>query len=319
MLCPIKFLSEYQKDPSVTKAKLEAGTINMDARAWLALLYKAGAAGVAGEAFDLMNVQDGLFEGFLVEHVMKHVLTSPSSALAGDDFHISDSCNAIIHGMMTVEAENITYAAIQACSAITSHDKWTAEDGKFLIIDVIRNPPDKAWATAILQHYNLKLFKDKAGHAAALSTSATSDAGDLDEDEDNVALMCKQFALRSANLTRTVEPAPPPPAPSSIDTEMLPPRLHTHKDTNTSASPSPTVHSSLPAPLAATPHQPAATSSEASMPLPRKLNQPESPLMDSEAEEVETSVQRLPRKAQLKASDKTAKSTSTPKKRRGRK
>ncbi|KAG2117891.1 uncharacterized protein F5147DRAFT_806552 [Suillus discolor] len=331
----------------VTKAKLEAGTINMDARAWPALLYKAGATGVAGEAFDLTNVQDGLFEGFLVERVMKHVLTSPSSALAGDNFHISNSCNAVIHRMMIVEAENIAYAA--ACSAITSCDKWTTEDSKFSyrkfyyrIIDIIRNLPDKAWATATLQHYNLKLFKDKAGRAAALLTSATSDAGDLDEDEDNVALMRKQFALRSAKLASTVKPAAPPPAPSSIDSEVLPPRLHTHKDPGPSASSSSTLHSSSPSPLVSKPHQPVASQvqapcspaaapstsklhpihtapSEASTPLPckkQKLTQPESPLTESEAEEVETPVQKSPQKAQPKASGKTTKSTSAPKKRR---
>ncbi|KAG2127025.1 hypothetical protein BD769DRAFT_1668151 [Suillus cothurnatus] len=225
---------------NITNAKLEAGTINMDARAWPALLYKAGATGVAGEAFDLTNVQDGLFEGFLVEHVMKHVLTGPLSALTGDDFHISNSCNAVIHGMMTVEAEDIAYAAVQAHSTITSCDKWTAED-------------DKAWAAATLQHYNLKLFKDKAGCAAALSTSKTSNAGDLDEDEDDVVLMCKQFALQSANLAST-KPAAPPPAPSNIDLEVLPPWLHTHKDPSLSASSSSTPHSSSPSPLASKLH-----------------------------------------------------------------
>ncbi|KAG1843744.1 hypothetical protein C8R48DRAFT_780584 [Suillus tomentosus] len=273
--------------------------------------------------------------------VMKHVLTGPSSALAGDDFHVSNSCNAVIHGIMTVEAENIAYAAIQAHSAITSHDKWTAEDGKFSyqkfyyrIIDVICNPPDKAWAAATLQHCNLKLFKDKAGRTAALSTSATSDDGDLDKDEDDVALMHKQFALRSANIASTVKPAAP--LPSSINSEVLPPRLcTTHKDPSLSASFSPTLHSSSPSPLASKPHlnQPVASQvqapcspaaappalkphpvvatapstskshpvhtapSEASMPPPRKkqkLTQPESPLTESEAEEVETPVQKSP-------------------------
>jgi hypothetical protein len=52
---------------------------------------------------------------------MKHVLTGPSSALTGDNIHISNSCNAVIHGMMTVEAENIAYAAIQV-SHYVAHD-----------------------------------------------------------------------------------------------------------------------------------------------------------------------------------------------------
>jgi hypothetical protein len=49
-----------------TKAKLECGDIKVDARSWPALLY---GGRVAGEAFDLTNVQDGLFEGYLVERV----------------------------------------------------------------------------------------------------------------------------------------------------------------------------------------------------------------------------------------------------------
>jgi hypothetical protein len=44
----------------------------MDAQAWPALLYKAGATGVAGEAFDLTNVQDGLFEEFLLRTRMEY-------------------------------------------------------------------------------------------------------------------------------------------------------------------------------------------------------------------------------------------------------
>jgi hypothetical protein len=48
----------------------------MDARAWPALMYRAGATGVAGEDFDIMNVQDGLFEGFLIERVSFCTLVS---------------------------------------------------------------------------------------------------------------------------------------------------------------------------------------------------------------------------------------------------
>ncbi|KAG1730370.1 uncharacterized protein EDB91DRAFT_1059505 [Suillus paluster] len=107
LLCPVRHLKDYQNLPSRTKAKLKSGDINMDACAWPSLLYKGE---VAGEHFDLNNRQDGLFEGYLV---MKHILTGPSSALTGDNFHISNTCNASIHGMMSVEAEHIAYAAVQ--------------------------------------------------------------------------------------------------------------------------------------------------------------------------------------------------------------
>jgi hypothetical protein len=51
---------------------------------------------------------------------MKHIITGPSSALAGDDFHVSNSCNAVLHRMMTVEAENIAYAAVQVSYSLAS-------------------------------------------------------------------------------------------------------------------------------------------------------------------------------------------------------
>lgn len=84
MLCPVKHLVEYQKSPSQfvfffltiqsithrfcrTKNKIESGEIKMDARGWPALLYKGK---VAGESFDQQNMQDGLFEGYIVERVV---------------------------------------------------------------------------------------------------------------------------------------------------------------------------------------------------------------------------------------------------------
>ncbi|KAG1906581.1 uncharacterized protein F5891DRAFT_941926 [Suillus fuscotomentosus] len=67
MLCPVKHLVEYQKSPSQTKSKIESGKIKMDSNAWPALLYNGK---VAGEPFIQQNMQDGLFEGYIVEHVV---------------------------------------------------------------------------------------------------------------------------------------------------------------------------------------------------------------------------------------------------------
>ncbi|KAG1732623.1 uncharacterized protein EDB91DRAFT_1251671 [Suillus paluster] len=281
MLCPVKYLAGYQKEPSVTKAKLECGELKMDARAWPALLYKGK---VAGEAFNPKNIQDGLFEGYLLERVMKHVLTGPSSAFGGDDFHVPNSCNVSLHGMTSIEAENIAYAAVVARSAISSRDKWSVDDGTYSYrkayyrtIDIICNPPDEVWAKAIIQHYNLKLFKDKGGRGAGLLNSATSDAGEDDEDDD-IAVMCKQFALQSANPP----PAPPSPKPEVLPVEhcdlgfdnqnldavgnihdsTLPPRFRSPKVTSPPASPSPlpptprvhTIPRACPAQHKANPH-----------------------------------------------------------------
>jgi outer membrane biosynthesis protein TonB len=92
--------------------------------------------------------------------------------------------------------------------------------------------------------FSRKLFKDKAGRAAALSTSATSDVGELDEDEDDIALMRKQFALRSMNPSGVAKPVPSPPAPASH--EVLPPRLRSPNVASRPVLPSPEPPSPAP-------------------------------------------------------------------------
>jgi len=45
--------------------------------------------------------------------VLKHIFTSPSSALSSGVSNGTRPCNAKIHGMSEVEAEHIAYAAVQ--------------------------------------------------------------------------------------------------------------------------------------------------------------------------------------------------------------
>ncbi|KAG1795551.1 hypothetical protein EV424DRAFT_1598106, partial [Suillus variegatus] len=194
-----------------------------------------------------------------------------------------------------------------ARSAITSRDKWSTDDGNFSyrkfyyrIIDVIRNPPDKAWAMATLQHYNLKLFKDKAGRAAALSTSATSDVGEPDENEDDIALMHKQFALRSANPSSVAKPVSTPPVPAS--SEMLPPWLRSTKVTSPPVSPSPEPPS--PAPPTPKPHP---------IPKPRPIAKARLEAPKSPAPSPRTPKERPAVEAQAPSSPSPAPSPPTPK------
>lgn len=65
----------------------------MDARAWPALMYRAGATGVAGEDFDITNVQDGLFEGFLIERVSFRILVF----MTGTHWHIIQGNETYTH------------------------------------------------------------------------------------------------------------------------------------------------------------------------------------------------------------------------------
>ncbi|KAG2363842.1 hypothetical protein BDR07DRAFT_1223041, partial [Suillus spraguei] len=64
MLCPVKHLGEYLKDPIATRQKLQDGDIKMRTLVWPAMVYSGK---IAGENFNPQQVQNGLFEGYLLE------------------------------------------------------------------------------------------------------------------------------------------------------------------------------------------------------------------------------------------------------------
>ncbi|KAG1744746.1 hypothetical protein EDB19DRAFT_1960348 [Suillus lakei] len=208
-LCPVKYLSEYSKDPQGTHQKLQAGDIKIHAL------------------------------------VMKHLFTGPSTALSADGESVGTRpCNACLHNMTTVEAENIAYSVIQSRFAIGSLDKWREDDGTYnyqdayyRIISTIRDAPDPSWAKALHEHWNLKLFKNKLGlHAASSSTHATN----TNDDDDNFALMWKQYEQRLADeaTARMVAPIPADSGPEEeLPTPLKSPSVPpTSDDIDSSAS-----------------------------------------------------------------------------------
>ncbi|KAJ8586637.1 hypothetical protein M405DRAFT_935269 [Rhizopogon salebrosus TDB-379] len=220
MLCPVNFGRVQQGPPG----KLQNGDIKMRAAVWSAFVYSGK---IAGENFNPMQVQDGLLDGYLV---MKHLFLGPSSALGAEGESVGTRpCNARLHNMTEVEAENIAYGVIQSRFAIASRDKWKEVDGNYnyrdayyRIIDTIRCAPDASWAKKLHEALNLKLFKNKLGlHASSSMTTA-------DDDEDDMALMKKQYEQRLANEA-TVTVATPP---SAVHTEELqtPPKSPSYDD-----------------------------------------------------------------------------------------
>ncbi|KAG2156559.1 uncharacterized protein EDB93DRAFT_1062754, partial [Suillus bovinus] len=67
MLCPVN-----------TRNKLQSGEIKMHTLVWPSMVYSGN---IPGEDFDPKQVQKGLLEGYLIERVMKHLFTGPSTAL----------------------------------------------------------------------------------------------------------------------------------------------------------------------------------------------------------------------------------------------
>ncbi|KAG2033985.1 hypothetical protein BDR03DRAFT_837036, partial [Suillus americanus] len=64
MFCPVKHLGEYLKDPIAECQKLQDGDIKMCTLVWPAMVYSGK---IAGENFNPQQVQNGLFEGYLLE------------------------------------------------------------------------------------------------------------------------------------------------------------------------------------------------------------------------------------------------------------
>ncbi|KAG1764281.1 hypothetical protein EV702DRAFT_1205055 [Suillus placidus] len=207
LLCPAKYLVEYTKDPHGMKNKFDSASLKVTAALWPAFLYLGNTA---GEDFDLEDIIEGLFRGYLLERVTKHIFTSLSSALKAGVSSGTRTCNAKLHGMKEVGAEHITYAVVQACFAISSLEKWKDHDSLFYytdfytrIVNLIQGRKDKGWVDSLLGHYNEKLFGNENGARPIHSVNT-----ECSEDDDMIAMEW-QLATRASRSSDT------PSAPSS--------------------------------------------------------------------------------------------------------
>ncbi|KAG2135979.1 hypothetical protein DEU56DRAFT_755365 [Suillus clintonianus] len=203
LLCPVKYLVDYIQDPHGMKNKFDSASLKVTAALWPAFLYPGNTA---GEDFDPEDIIEGLFRGYLLERVTKHIFTSPSSALKAGISSGTRACNAKLHGMKEVGAEHIAYAAVQARFAISSLEKWKDHDGLFYytdfytrIVNLIRGRKDEGWVNSLLGHYNEKLFGNENGAKPCDSANA-----ECSEDDDMIA-MERQLAARAARASRSSE------------------------------------------------------------------------------------------------------------------
>ncbi|KAG2342568.1 hypothetical protein BDR05DRAFT_948923 [Suillus weaverae] len=170
MLCLVKYLGNYLKDPAKT------------------------------------------FQGFLLEQIIKHIFTLPSSVLTTGASNGTHPCNAKIHAMSKVEAEHIAYAAIQVHFGISSLNKLNDKDGYFPYSDfytritrLICDRKDGEWVDSLLAHYNKMLFGNENGvrlpHSENIECS----------DDNNMVTMKHQLAARAAHTSRSMDPPPAEP------------------------------------------------------------------------------------------------------------
>ncbi|KAG1722129.1 hypothetical protein EDB19DRAFT_2044134 [Suillus lakei] len=216
LLCPAKYLVEYIKDLHGMKNKFDSASLKVTAALWPAFLYPGNTA---GEDFDLEDIIEGLFRGYLLERVTKHIFTSPSSALKAGVSSRTRACNAKLHGMKEVGAEHIAYAVVQARFAISSLEKWKDHDGLFYytdfytrIVNLIRARKDKGWVDSLLGHYNEKLFGNENGARPSHSPNTK-----CSKDNDMIAMEW-QRATRATRASTSSDTASVPS--SALDNQQ---------------------------------------------------------------------------------------------------
>ncbi|KAG1810516.1 hypothetical protein EV424DRAFT_1542886 [Suillus variegatus] len=222
MLCLIKHLAAHRKNPKKIQGELQSGHIKMHAAAWPAFAYEGDSP---GENFNPLDMQNGLFKGYLMKRVFQHIFKGPSSALANDGEVVTTrSGNAKLHNMLKVDAEHVAYTFVQCHFSISLRDKWQAMDGKYdyheayyRIIRAIQEPFNQTWVDSLLEWWNMSVFGDKAG----IPVFDISD--DDNEEEDDLISMRKQFASREARLKSISSDAQGSTLPSdpSSDTSVI--------------------------------------------------------------------------------------------------
>ncbi|KAI6146030.1 hypothetical protein BKA82DRAFT_20491 [Pisolithus tinctorius] len=240
MLCPASARDEFIKNPSRTRQQLIEGNIRMTAEEFPLFLWEGDPPAVQ---WDEENQSDGLFKGYVLERVMRHIFTGPSTAL-GEQSRGTRPCNAILHGMTSVEPEHIAYASVQARYAMSSKNKWGEVDGDFNyrkfyygIIKMIRECPDEDWVVDLKKWWNMKIFRNESGRDSGAGAIGDFNTEEAASSTSSLQKMQAQMAARVAAKQR-VNARPPTPPRSS------PPLSRTGQDEHALARPSPSSHHS---------------------------------------------------------------------------
>ncbi|KAI6146242.1 hypothetical protein BKA82DRAFT_152771 [Pisolithus tinctorius] len=240
MLCPTSARDKFIKNPSRTCQQLIKGNIQMTAEEFLLFLWEGDPPVVQ---WDEENQSDGLFKGYVLERVMCHIFTGPSTAL-GEQSHGTQTCNTILHGMTSVEPEHIAYASVQAHYAMSSKNKWGKVDGDFNyckfyygIIKMICKCPNEDWVVDLMKWWNMKILRNESGCDSGAGAISDFNTEEVASSTSSLQKMQAQMAACVAAKQR-VNARPPTPLHSS------PPLSRTGQDKHASARPSPSSHHS---------------------------------------------------------------------------
>ncbi|KAN0085801.1 hypothetical protein V8E55_006935 [Tylopilus felleus] len=200
-LCPVESVLVFNENTEETCEMLENGKINMSATELPAFLWEDNRAKYNDE-----DIYLGLFYGFYLERVARHIYTGPSTAHGGDPRGVR-LCNAALHRMEKAEAAHIAYAAVLARFEISSHTRWAEKDAHFnycnfyyIVMDLIDECKDVKWRETLLKHYNMLFFKNEEGRGDDSVTAG-------DENSTSVksgGLLSRMRAQAAARAAKTI-------------------------------------------------------------------------------------------------------------------
>ncbi|KAG8218888.1 hypothetical protein J3R82DRAFT_4567 [Butyriboletus roseoflavus] len=178
-LCPVDQLERFDTDIEQAMKDLKSGEISMEAKNFPALFWSGEQP---GDDFKVDNMFNGLFRGYLLVRVGRHIFLGPSSAL-GKDSRGTRSCNAILHGMTTVNVEHIAYICVQTRFGISLMNQWHENDGVLSyfdqyhkIVSLIQNHVDTTWRDDLLKWWNKQMFGNKNSHSHSNSKNLKNEA-----------------------------------------------------------------------------------------------------------------------------------------------
>lgn len=156
LLCPMSLLEQFEAYPNGFMERVEEGSIKITAGEFPAFMYASNTV------FHPKKEFEGLFQGYLLVRVYRHIFTGPSTALVPAR-KLSSTCKARKFGLKRVTGRTIAYACVQARFALSSMSSWTTWDGIFSyeefydsIVNLFEyNPgPKHPWVIETLKWWN---------------------------------------------------------------------------------------------------------------------------------------------------------------------
>ncbi|EIW86097.1 hypothetical protein CONPUDRAFT_148212 [Coniophora puteana RWD-64-598 SS2] len=199
LLCPIEHLPKYLKDSDRTRAKLKAGDLSL--RSLPSFVFESsGEPGMHSDGgYDKDDVARGMFKGFLLVRVGKHIMVAPKAALKEDPLPLSCRSKGSIMDTPCIIAEHLPYLTLAGRSAMSTQQWGATADGGYVwekeynrMLALVWDPLHEEEIADALRYLNLKIF----GHEKGAVNDSSDDNNDDDEknNEDSFYVRLREQA-----------------------------------------------------------------------------------------------------------------------------